>query len=411
MADNSNALRELWGVPTTEESEAPLPASSSPPEPLTEEEEGDNAATDVSGDEITDEVSSDEQQDEQEPIADADADGSGEPAQRPDAEGTYRIGKETLTKDEIVQRASVYYGFDVATVQAETAEKLISTFIDSQNLAQGRKSLNKGHREIAEKKRGLSEQEQSLAKEKRQLSQFETQLKQHNEQLEQQRLKLENDKKYLLEQKERIQNLLSQNPDEVFDEKEAIKLEVKQEFAKDGLPNVEKVIQNNAEELKAIEQQLKVNKERLHDMYMESLYQDLTASNPELNTSKHFLEVINEIESTGKIKNVQEAVTSEFIADVLTSYVQSQSKLPISEFYKVRFAYKFPFANSESNGRAKSEIGDIVRERSASNARAKAENPPNPVGVSPTAPKLSNQDSVPEAAEVAAIRKAWGINR
>lgn len=321
-----------------------------------------------------------------------------------------RINKVEYRKSELLQEMAEHFKVDLETLGEDSQVALLESYINNRHYESGKKSIDKKHNEIAEKKRELAQAEEELTVRKEELSQQEKTIAEQNSILAKQEQMIAAKLEKLNNAKAGIQKVMEEDPDMLDDEREAIALRVKQDLMKNGEGQIDEELKYYKEQAEAIKKQISSNDEQLNNMYMEGLYKQLIDQVPDLKTSKHFVTILESIEQTGRVDDIEEATLAEFIGDVLTSYVKSNSKLSIADFYEVKFSWKNP-RGKEVVPKRKQKSSDLTgltaKEMALKILQKQKTSPGTPESLVPTmTPGKKGADQI---ADYNAVKQIWKI--
>lgn len=305
---NIDDVRNMYGVQTADDSEIerekreleieekdkPNAGESAKDKEDKEDEKNKEPKTDKDG-EDKDDKNKDEKKDSK-------ADDKGTDEKKDDDEPVYRINKVEYTHSELVAKAEEFYGFKLETVGDKDAQlKLLSTFIDSSNLDEGKKIVNERHQENAETK------------------------KKNEEDFKKRNADLEKREKELDAKIKQAEELLKKDPDDEVDSTAKVKLSIKQDDAKEELEDLKKQKGELTEEARSI--------------VLEGWYNDLITEFPNLKTDRHITELVEEYRND-TVKDPVQTQIALTIADVLGQYEAERkngSKVSITNFCKVKY--------------------------------------------------------------------------
>jgi len=413
MAEDFNAIRNSFGVlsdeemtiiPTPEKDDIKTvnqlgegidPRTPEPPLP------GDPDYVPPAEDEDEDEDENEQENDSEDPL---------DVYSEDDDDPIIRINKVEYRRSELLQEMAEHFKVDLENLGEDSQVALLESYINNRNYESGKKSIDKKHQEIAEKKKELQQSEEELTVRKEELSLQEKTIADQNSILAKQEQMIAAKLEKLNNAKDGIKKVLAEDPDMLDDEREAITLRVKQDLMKNGEEQIDEELKYYREQADAIKKQISSNDEQLNNMYMEGLYKQLLDEVPDLQTSKHFVTVLENLEQTGRVEDIEEAVMAEFIGDVLTSYVKSNSKLSIADFYEIKFSWKNP-RGKEPKARKQQKSSDLTgltaKEMALKILQKQKTSPGIPESLVPTTtPGKKGADQI---ADYNAVKQIWKI--
>lgn len=339
-------------------------------------------------------------------------DENGEAQPEEEDEPIIRINKQEFTRTQLLETVAEYYNLDLEQLPEDTVTKLVESYIDANHLKSGKGSLDKKHQEIAEKKRELNAKEEEISAKELRVTKRESELNSQNKILEEQKLRIERQLSRLEEDRREMEALLKLDPDEQDDEASAIQLRLEQKYAKKNQERFAEAYDETKNQLEALKGQISANDVELNNIYMDTLYNQLLDNFPELETSKHFINILEEIESTGTVKDYDEAKLSQFIGEVVTEYVKSPTKLSIADFYALKFQHRHPAGYVKKDAKPKQKTADLsnltAKEMAERIYKKQLHTPSVAPSFTPTTTKKKEKPE--EVGDYSFQRKAWGIS-
>ena len=138
-------------------------------------------------------------------------------------EKVFKINKVEYTADQIIDKASEHYGFDISDMAEDKRETLINDYVTAQNITEGKRAINKAHQDNASKRKELDAQERKLTNQEKEIEGYLDTLKRQKAELE---AKLEEE--------------IGEDDENFYDEDARMELKVQKQIAKEKIKDIEK---------------------------------------------------------------------------------------------------------------------------------------------------------------------------
>lgn len=280
------------------------------------------------------------------------------------ADKTFKINKVEYSEDQIIDKASEHYGFDISDMAEDKRTALINDYVTAQNFAEGRKSLNKGHQDNAAKRKELQAQERKLTNQEKEINSYLETLKEQKAELE-----------------AKLDEQIEEDDERFYDEDARMELKVEQQLAKAKIKDIEK------EEKKTTDYQ-KASDLRKYELNVMSQIYDLQQEDTALAFEGDIVRLLNQYsEGVINTETIKAAVVSKIFNDYESEKVKPKD---IQSFYRSRKKYYASLLPDKDTAQPKSKPADNEDDEETSDKiKNKQKNYP-PMPKSPASPFRSS---------------------
>lgn len=275
----------------------------------------------------------------------------------------FRINKEELTKDEVIAKATDFFGLDISKMEGEAQDKQIQAFVSMQNQKAASDSYNQRNQDLA-KSRKEFEAEQEKFKATKQ-AEFE---------------EINNYKISLGKREAALEKKANVDLSQIYDDDDKENAREERISAKLELKQINK-------EKEDLERSIQEIESDITERTLTGLVYNLQSTFPELVTDKAIPDLIEAYEGNREV-DISEVQRAEAVRDIVTDYIDLYGRTPASEkpsiekFYEIkRYKYNIPASTKENSTVNKSlpeEKARLERERIAAQIKAQSNAPIEP---------------------------------